>query len=114
MKNLFDEKVPLKITHPVGGIRITDDIFEVENGLFFFDIGWLQIGIQPMHFLEGKVTGGDGYWTIGDVTISELQPDDPYYADYADWLQVKKDKGISDELAKEILTQKIKDYDNAD
>lgn len=89
--DLFNSGKPYKLFVPDYGERISDDIFKVQGGICYFEIGWNDTTLNPLHVIEGELTGAaeNGPWVIADVRIRELTTDDPEWQHYQEWKKVK-------------------------
>ncbi|MDD4931640.1 MAG: hypothetical protein PHG66_05875 [Candidatus Colwellbacteria bacterium] len=112
--NIFDEKRPLKINNPIGGERpiafLIDSPFK-KKGIYYFDIGYPEATLNPLHFVPGEISG-EGPWQIGDSIISVMKKDDPLMAEYSEWLDYKKEELITDESTHELFNILIEEMAN--
>ena len=106
--NLFEIKEPLKIIHPIGGERVTAELFETPTGIYFFDVGWPDASWNPIHFIDGEISG-EGPWQVGDSKIEILSKDDPLYqTDFLIWEEYKKAENITRTLAENAFKIALK------
>lgn len=105
-KNIYEVKEPLKIFHPIGGERVIAALFQVKDGIYFFDIGWPEATLNPLHFVAGQISG-EGPWKIDDCEINLLEKDDPLMNEYLEWLDYKKENNITDEMTRKVFEENI-------
>lgn len=105
--DLFDEKQPLVIEHPLGGRRVIAALFKTLAGICFFDVGWADpLSVtHPIHFVSGTILG-DGPWRIGDSKIEVISDPEELIA-YENNLKYEKERGITDSLKKEIFDREF-------
>lgn len=107
LKETIEKRLPLMVEHPVGGNRVIAELFEIPEGLVFFDVGWPQASLNPIHFLPGAFTG-EGPWVQDDIKIRVIDPEEPIYGEYQHWMS---HKGAEDtrERAKVLMEQELID-----
>ncbi len=83
---------PLRITINLDGDihhRIAAEIFEVDGGFVFADIGWRDNDSgHPFHFVEGDIEGSDP-WSCGGTIVESITTIDREYDEWQRWAEYK-------------------------
>lgn len=105
--------------------RVCAELFKIEGGVVFVDIGWNdQYGCpgHPIHIVRGEMSQGkDGRWIIlepmGDGTEREfvfrrIRKDKPAYLEWLAWEQAKHEQGqpYDREVIKRAVDDQLLDY----
>ncbi|MCX5832783.1 MAG: uracil-DNA glycosylase family protein [Deltaproteobacteria bacterium] len=125
-RNIKLSDKPLKIVGEECGTRIVSELFKAGDRYVFFDIGWPDAALNPIHWIGKLVSEKDGVMVFQDDTHADIEPEprtytispittrDKYYNggsmldDVNEWRQWQKDNGYGEEQAKEVLQERMK------
>ena len=114
---IFDEKRPLgiEIVFNYDGFKMKRpiaELFKTEKGLIFFDIFWPEASLNPIHHIDGEITG-EGPWKINDdndhsFTIFVMKENDPLLEEYNNWIGYTKHAKYPADYGKRRFEQELK------
>jgi hypothetical protein len=70
-----DSPMPLVVVSAEGVTSLVFALVAHRSGVAFVDMNWWEVGMQPLHMLRGRVTGG-GPWRVGKAVVRRAVPSD--------------------------------------
>lgn len=113
---IFDEKKPMAVrvvfkdgfetTRPIAAL------FKTEKGLAFFDIFWPVATLNPIHFVEGKITG-QGPWKIINplnmvFEFFVMEEDAVIFDEWENWQAYLAENPLPEGAAKKRLEEELR------